>query len=59
MENLWMYLGVVAVAVAIFAMIDIAIKEYSFRTRLLWLPIVILFPLVGPIVYYSMRKSLS
>lgn len=52
-------LGVVVVSIAIYAMIDIANRSIRTKTKIIWFPVVVLLPLLGPLVYFFMRRSLT
>ncbi|MEP1095618.1 MAG: PLDc N-terminal domain-containing protein [Cyclobacteriaceae bacterium] len=54
----WLILGIVGAAIAIFAMVDLSLRSYTRKIRLIWYPIVILVPIIGPLAYYLIRKSL-
>jgi len=51
-------IGLIAAAIAIYAMVDLSLKSYTLKVRMIWFPIVILIPIIGPLVFYSMRKKL-
>lgn len=55
----WLLIGIVGAAIAIFAMVDLSLKSYTRKTRMIWYPIVILIPILGPALYYFMRRTLS
>jgi len=48
-------IGVVVVAIAIFAMINIAIGTMPREKKMIWFAIVVLIPLIGPIAYYVVK----
>ena len=50
--------GLIAAAIAIYAMVDLSLKNHTLKVRMIWFPIVILIPIVGPLVYYGMRNQL-
>lgn len=52
------YFALIAAALAIFAMVDISMRHMPLNKKMLWFPIVVLLPVIGPIVYYIRRKSL-
>ena len=53
-----LYLAILAAALAIHSMIDILMKSWPVKVRMIWFAIVVLLPVVGPLVYYIRRKSL-
>ena len=55
----YLYFALIAAALAIYAMVDISMRRYPMEKKMLWFPIVVLVPLVGPIVYYARRKSIG
>ncbi|MEP5613595.1 MAG: PLDc N-terminal domain-containing protein [Cyclobacteriaceae bacterium] len=55
----WLILGIVGAAIAIFAMVDLSLRSYTRKIRLIWYPIVILIPVIGPLAYYFVRRSLA
>ncbi len=55
----WLIIGIIGASIAIFAMVDLALRSYTRKIRVIWYPIVILLPIIGPLAYYFMRKSLS
>ncbi|WP_436516630.1 PLD nuclease N-terminal domain-containing protein [Ekhidna sp. To15] len=57
--DIWVYVGVFAVAVAVYAMINILMARFSTNKKMLWFAIVVLFPVVGPLMYLISRKSLE
>ncbi|GAB4230299.1 MAG: hypothetical protein Tsb0034_02130 [Ekhidna sp.] len=56
--NNWVYIALVAAALAIHAMIDVIMKRFDYGKKMMWFAIVVLIPLLGPLVYYVRRKSL-
>lgn len=51
--------GVIVVSIAIYAMIDIANRGIRTQTKIIWFPVVVLIPLIGPLCYFFLRKSLT
>ncbi|MEQ9404077.1 MAG: PLDc N-terminal domain-containing protein [Cyclobacteriaceae bacterium] len=54
----WLIIGIVGASIAIYAMVDISMKSVSRKNRLIWFPIIIMIPIIGPLAYYYKRKSL-
>ncbi len=52
-------IGLIVVTIAIYAMIDISNRNIRTKTKLIWFPIVVLMPLLGPLFYFLMRRSLT
>ena len=48
----WIYLAVFAVAIAIYAMINILMVRFSTYKKMCWFAIVTLIPVLGPLVYF-------
>lgn len=57
--NIWIFIGVFAAAVAVYAMINILMARFSTNKKMLWFAIVVLIPLVGPLAYLFSRKSIE
>lgn len=57
--NIWVYVGVFAVAVAVYAMINILMARFSTNKKMLWFAIVVLVPVIGPLAYLFGRKSIE
>lgn len=55
----WLIVGLVGAAVAIFAMVDISMRSISMKSRMIWFPIIILIPVVGPALYFFYRRTLT
>lgn len=55
----WIYLGVFAAAIAIYAMINILMGQFSNNKKMLWFAIVVLIPVLGPLVYLFSRKAIE
>ncbi|MCP4457359.1 MAG: hypothetical protein GY816_04940 [Cytophagales bacterium] len=49
--------GVVTVAIAIYAMIMVAMSKMSNAKMMIWFAIVVLIPLIGPIAYFSLKRQ--
>lgn len=52
-------IGVIVVSIAIYAMIDIVNRSIRTKTKIIWFPIVVLIPLIGPVCYFFLRRNLS
>ncbi len=57
--NYWVYIGVFAVAVAVYSMINILMARFSLNKKMLWFAIVVLIPVLGPMIYLFSRKSID
>ena len=55
----WLYISLFAAAVAVYAMINILMTRMSNGKKMLWFVLVVLIPILGPIVYLLMRKSIA
>lgn len=55
----WIYVGVFAVAVAVYAMINILMARFPNNKKMLWFAIVVLVPIVGPLAYLFSKKSIE
>ncbi len=55
----WLIIGLVGASIAIYAMVDLSMRSYTKKTRMIWFPVVILIPILGPLFYFLNRKSLS
>ena len=49
--------GIVAVSLAIWAMLDVIRATMDMNHRILWMVLVILFPIVGPLIYFIKGKK--
>lgn len=49
--------GIVAVSLAIWAMLDVIRATMDMNHRILWMVLVILFPVVGPLIYFIKGKK--
>ncbi|MEQ8336255.1 MAG: PLD nuclease N-terminal domain-containing protein [Cyclobacteriaceae bacterium] len=49
--------GIVAVSLAIWAMLDVIRASMTMNHRILWMILVILFPVVGPLIYFLKGKK--
>lgn len=54
----WLYISLFAAAVAVYAMINILMTRMSNSKKMLWFVLVVLVPILGPIIYLVMRKSI-
>ena len=55
----WIYIGVFAAAIAVYAMINVLMGKFSARRRMIWFAIVVLMPVVGPLVYLLNGKAIQ
>lgn len=49
--------AVIAASMAVWAIIDVIRSSMEMNKRMIWITVVILFPLVGPLIYYFKGKS--
>lgn len=49
--------AVIAASMAIWAIIDVIRGTMQMNKRILWVIVVILFPIVGPLIYYFKGRS--
>jgi hypothetical protein len=56
MSVLWIILLCVVALVWVLSIVDIIRRHYSGRTTVGWIALVVLLPLVGSIIYWSVRK---
>ena len=54
----WLYISLFAAAVAVYAMINILMARMPNNKKMIWFAIVIIFPVIGPIIYLLRRKSI-
>ena len=57
MDN-YIYFALVAATLAIYAMVDISMRNFSINKKMIWFPIVVLLPLIGPLTYFVRRRSI-
>ncbi len=50
-------IAVIAASLAIWAIIDVIRGSMSMNLRILWIIVVILFPVVGPLIYFFKGKK--
>jgi hypothetical protein len=50
-------IGVVVVAIAIYAMIGVSMSNMTQGRKMTWFAIVVLLPLVGPILYFVLKPN--
>ncbi len=55
----WVYIGVIAVAASITAMINILLSRFTRNKKMIWFAIVTLVPLLGPLVYFVQRNAIE
>ncbi len=56
--NYWVFIAVFAAAAAIFSMINILLSRMAINKKMVWFAFVVLFPLVGPMIYIWKRNTL-
>lgn len=56
--NYQLYFAILAAALAIHSMIDILMKSWPVKVRLIWFALVVLLPAIGPLAYYVKRRAL-
>lgn len=57
--NSWIVISIFAAAIAIYAMLDILRSRMKVNRKMLWFAIVVVFPIVGPIIYLLKRKAIA
>jgi len=50
-------IGVVTVAIAIYAMIGVAMSTMNNNKKMIWFAIVVLIPLLGPAMYFILKPN--
>ncbi len=50
-------IGIFAVSLAIWALLDVIRASMDMNYRILWMVLVILFPVVGPLIYFIKGKK--
>ena len=50
-------IGIIAVSLAIWALIDVIRSSMNMNQRTLWIIIVFIFPIVGPLIYFLKGKT--
>lgn len=50
-------LAIIAVSLAIWAILDVIRASIAMNYRILWIALVILFPVVGPLIYFFKGKK--
>ncbi|MEQ6168810.1 PLD nuclease N-terminal domain-containing protein [Ekhidna sp. MALMAid0563] len=56
--NYWLYISLFAAAIAVFAMVNVLLARMSNNKKALWFTLVVIFPIVGPLIYLLKRKSI-
>ncbi|WP_350215836.1 PLD nuclease N-terminal domain-containing protein [Ekhidna sp.] len=56
--NYWLFISLVAAAVAVYGMIDVLRARTSNNKKMLWFAIIVLLPLVGPLSYFFRKRSI-
>ena len=56
--NTQLYAALVAAALAIYAMVDLSMRRFPLKIKMVWFPIIILVPLLGPLLYYWRRRAM-
>jgi len=54
----WIYISIFGAAVAIFSMINILMSHMAVNRKILWFTLVVVFPIVGPMIYLWKRNTL-
>lgn len=57
MDN-YIYFALVAAAMAIYAMVDITMRDFPLDKKMIWFPIAVLIPLIGPLAYFLKRRKI-
>lgn len=55
----WLLIGLIGGTVAIYAMVDLAMSRASNKQKMIWFPVLILVPILGPIFYFINRKAIA
>ncbi len=50
-------IGILAVSLAIWALLDVIRASMDMNHRILWMVLVVLFPVVGPLIYFIKGKK--
>lgn len=53
------YFALVAAALGIYGMVDISMRPFPINRKMIWFPIVVLIPVIGPLLYFFNRKSIT
>lgn len=56
--NIWVFISVIAVALAIYSMIDVLRVRIAVNKKMIWFALVVIVPILGPLVY-MFRKELT
>jgi len=54
----YIYFALVAAAIAIYAMVDISMRNLPINQKMIWFPIAVLIPIIGPMAYFLRRRSI-
>lgn len=54
---IWIIVGVVVVALAIYAMVSVSMSNMPKEKKMVWFAFVVLVPFIGPVVYYIKRPD--
>jgi|RhiMethySRZTD1v2_1073278.scaffolds.fasta_scaffold1787246_2 uncharacterized membrane protein len=57
MTAFWTTLGIVALIVAVFTLVDLFRRNLDRRHTIAWLLIVVLVPLAGSVLYWVLRRQ--
>jgi hypothetical protein len=53
---LWTIVGILVAVVAVLSLVDIIRSRYSMGATIGWAVLVIVLPLIGSVIYWSLRK---
>ncbi|WP_420318549.1 PLDc N-terminal domain-containing protein [Ekhidna sp.] len=56
--NYWLYISLFAAAIAVFSMVNVLLARMPNNKKALWFALVVIFPIVGPLIYLLKRKSI-
>jgi len=56
MTLLWIFVSIIAAILAIVTIVDIVQRHYGGGKTALWIVLVVIFPFLGSIAYWALRK---
>jgi len=56
MTLLWIFVSIIAAILAIVTIVDIVQRHYSGGKTALWIVLVVIFPFLGSIAYWALRR---
>jgi uncharacterized membrane protein YhaH (DUF805 family) len=54
----WMYISLLAAAIAVYAMVDILMARIANNRKMVWFALIVIIPIVGPMIYLLKKRSL-